>query len=113
MFKPGVSGNPGGKPLKVKTRREVKETEFNSLLRKVKPHVGIAVTVIAKMLTSPTTSDGNKLKAAEFIIDTYRDAVEELFERDGTTQDSLGQASQDDSAAAVFSLKVVGQDDKK
>lgn len=110
-----------GRPPKIareqRTRREIKEQELQTLLRKLKPHVAVSITSVAKMLTSSSVTDTNKLKAAEFIVDTYKEIIEELFEQEGTLADPLGKEpdtseNTNSEGAAVLSLRVVGDDNK-
>lgn len=98
------NGRPKRDPNRIVTKREVKEQELLSLLRKFKPNVTQAVITAARIMNSPTAADTSKLKAAVIILDNYKELVGKVY--DGIDEEDAAEEV-DQEAATVFSLKVI------
>ena len=85
------------------TRREIRENELLSILRKIKPHVSESIMTAAKIMKSDQAQDSNKLKAAVVLLNAYRDIVGDVY--NGVDVDEEGTEVQE--SAPVFSLKIV------
>lgn len=85
------------------TRREIRENELLSILRKIRPHVSDSIMTAAKIMKSDQSQDSNKLKAAVVLLNAYKDIVGEVY--NGADTDEEGTEVQD--TAPVFSLKIV------
>ena len=105
-----LKGNPNigkyakenaGKKL---TNRELREREFMSLLRKLKPHVSDAIMAAVKIMKNPEAAHQNQLKAATIILQQYKEVMEGVYDKD--YDEEAGEEVQ--QATPVFSLKVVG-----
>jgi hypothetical protein len=91
-------------PDKPKTNREVREQELLSLTRKLKPHLTKAVLETVKILDNSHSSDQNKLKAAAFLVGTYKDLIKETFDYRYDTEAAEEVQQQN---APVFSLRMI------
>lgn len=99
-----VKGRPvgGDKPL---TNRQIRERDFLSFLRKIKPHVAEAINAAVKIMGNTQASDANKLKAATIILQEYKDALGKVYDKD--YDESEGIEAQPVNKAPVFSLTMV------
>ena len=88
------------------TRREIRENELLSILRKIKPHIAESITTAAKIMKSDQAQDGNKLKAAVILLNAYRDIVGDVY--NGVDAEDEGTEVQD--TAPVFSWKMINKD---
>ena len=111
---PFVKGDPninrdGRRPKKdKKTPRQIRNSELESLLRKIKPHVSKSImTAVNIMDRSEDTTDASKLKAATIILDLYKETVVKLY--DGHDPDEDENLEELDTAP-VLSLKIVDND---
>lgn len=108
-FKPGQSGNPLGRiPKQDKpTAKQIKQKEFLSLLRKLKPLLSKSVNAASKIIDDEDASEAGKLRAAALLIQTYKDLVKEVYEDSGTDESAV---EIDNNTAPVFSMKVIDKD---
>lgn len=97
------------KGIKDKSRREIKEGEILSLLRKIKPHIAESVMTASRIMKNPEAADANKLKSAALLIGLYKDLLKDAYE--GGDEEQEGVEIQP-PAQAVFSLKMIDSKDK-
>lgn len=86
------------------TNRELREREFMSLLRKLKPLVADSINTAAKIMKNEKAADQNKLKAAVIILDNYKTMVGDVYDAD-YDEDEAEEIQQPNSP--VFSLKLI------
>lgn len=106
-----TKGNPNfGKknyfPEKM-SNRQLREREFMSLLRKLKPHVADAIMAAVKIMKNPEAAHANQLKAATILLQQYKETMEAVYDKDYDSEDAE-PVQQDNSP--VFSLKVINGD---
>ena len=108
-----VNGRPKVDKTKKLTRREIKEKEFLSLARKIRPHVAASIAAAVGIIKAGGSTDTNKLKAAAFLVTEYQKLIKETYsmEGDSDTEESVPEEVQGKSTATVFSLKMVGDED--
>lgn len=87
------------------TNRELREREFLSLLRKIKPLVADSINTAVKIMKDEKAADQNKLKAAVIILDNYKQMVTDVY--NGKYDEDEAEEIQQPNTP-VFSLKVVG-----
>lgn len=108
---PGQSANPNGRPKTIdrdkKTNREIRSAELLSLTRKLKPHLTRAIRAAIDILESKDASEAGKLRASALVIQTYRELIKDVFDRN--YDDESAEEVQPNSAA-ILSLTVVGTD---
>jgi hypothetical protein len=73
-----LNGRPKGDGKKL-TNREVREREFLSLLRKLKPLVAQSISTACKIMGNEEASHMNRLKAATIILSEYKSALENTY----------------------------------
>jgi hypothetical protein len=93
------------KEKKKPTRREIREKDLISLLRKFRPHVSEAILTASKVMKNPMSSETGKLKAAVIILDNYKELVDTVY--NGEDSDEQGEEIQETKNSAVLSLRVV------
>ena len=98
-------GRPIPERLEKPTRKQLKDRELLSLLRKLKPHVANAVMRAANIMDNKDAAHQNQLKAATIILDAYRKLNLDLYgdDVDGSEE---GEPIQQDNKP-LFSLTVV------
>lgn len=104
-YKINVAGRPSYKKM---TNKQIREKELLILLRKLKPHVAEAIKTAVGIMSSDTSSDQNKLRAATLILQEYKNTMEAAYDKiyDEEENEEINQQSDQ----PVFSLTVV---DKK
>lgn len=105
-----VKGNPDfGKKKYMPdkpTNRFLREREFMSLLRKLKPHVADAIMAAVKIMKNEEAAHANKLKAAVILLDQYERTMKQVYDKDYDEEESSeGEIQQQQTS--LFSLKVV------
>lgn len=95
------------KGAKRMTNRELREREFMSLLRKLKPLVADSINTAAKIMKNSEATDQNKLKAAVILLDNYKAMVGNVYE--GKYDEDEAEEVQQPNVPS-FSLKVVGDE---
>lgn len=108
MFVPGDPRiNRDGRPpidrSKKLTKREVKNQELLSILRRIKPHLSDSIMTAAKIMKSETAMDANKLKAAVILLNAYKEIVTDVYDND----EDQDEPSKQEDQTPVFSLKIV------
>jgi len=91
------------KPNREKSRREIKEQELLSLLRKIKPHIADSVMTASRIMKRDDAADANKLKSAALLIGLYKDLLKDAYE--GGDEDADGTEVQPN--APSFSLTMI------
>lgn len=99
--------NIAGRPLRIAkvTNRELREREFLTLLRKIKPLVAESINTAANIMRNEKASDQNKLKAATIILQQYTDMVGELYDKEYDEQETTNEIQQ--ANTPQFSLTMV------
>lgn len=105
-----LNGRPKGDGKKL-TNRQIREREFLSLLRKVKPMLADSVSVASKILKNEEATHANRLKACVIIVELYKDMVESTY--DEKYDEDEGEEVQPTNKSPVFSLTIVGGDKDK
>ena len=95
------------KPNREKSRREIKEQELLSLLRKLKPHISDSVLTASRIMKNAESADANKLKSAALLISLYKELLKDAYE--GGDEDADGTEVQP-SSGPVFSLRMISSD---
>jgi hypothetical protein len=100
-----INGRIDGKKAEPLTNRKIREREFLSLLRKLKPHVAESINTAIKIMGCEKATDVNKLKAATIILAEYKSAITETYNKD--YDEAEGVEPQPTTKAPVFSLTMV------
>lgn len=100
-----TSGRIDGKKAEPLTNRQIREREFLSLLRKLKPHVAESIKTAVEIMGCKDASDVNKLKAATIILAEYKSALGETYNKD--YDEAEGTEVQPTTKATIFSLTMV------
>lgn len=95
------------KPNREKSRREIKEQELLSLLRKLKPHISDSVLTASRIMKNNESADANKLKSAALLISLYKELLKDAYE--GGDEDADGTEVQP-NGGPVFSLRMINND---
>lgn len=101
MLDPSINSQGRPKVEGKLTRREIKEKEQMSILRKLKPHVSQAIVQAAKIMNNEKAAEASRLKACTIILDNYKELVGEVY--DGQ-DDEDGELIQDNTPKTAFSL---------
>ena len=118
-FKKSVNGvidpniNANGRPSREEkklTNRELREREFMSLLRKLKPLVAQSIATAVAVMHNKEAKDMNKLKAATIILAEYKSSLEHTYDKAYDEQE--GVEAQPTTAAPVFSLKMISNNEE-
>jgi hypothetical protein len=94
------------KPVKL-TNRQLREKEYLSLLRKLKPLVAESIKTAANIMRDDKAAHQNQLKAAVLVLQHYKDMVAETYAV-GYDEEAGEEIQQQN--APVFSLKMVNSD---
>ena len=92
--------------VKEKSRREIRETELLSLIRRVRPHLSESIMTAATIMKDKTAAHANQLKAAVILLNAYKELVNDLYA--GGDEDEEGVEVQ--SNTPVFSLRMLPVD---
>lgn len=90
---------------KEKSRREIREQELLSLLRKIKPHLSESIMTAATIMKNKEAGPGNQLKAAVILLNAYKELVNDAY--NGEDKEEEGTEVQPNQPA--FSLHVIPQ----
>lgn len=115
LYKGMAPLNPNGRPKRVlekekRTNRAARADEFLMLVRKFRPHLTKAVQAAVGILDNKEANDQNKLRASALIISTYKDLISSLYDK--AYDEDEAQDIQEKNAT-VFSLKMIGTDEKE
>lgn len=72
----GRVGNSKAVPL---TNKQVRDREFISLIRKLKPHLSPSIKTLMEINESEDATDQNRLKASALIIQLYKDLIKDVY----------------------------------
>ena len=97
------------KPNREKSRREIKEQELLSLLRKIKPHIADSVMTASRIMKNNESADANKLKSAALLISLYKELLKDAYE--GGDEEAEGTEVQPN--APSFSLTMIKKPDQE
>lgn len=86
------------------TNRQIREREFLSLLRKLKPLVAESINTAAKIMKNEEANDANKLKAAVILLDNYKAMVGQVYDVDHDEDENEPPQA---AAPVKFSLHVL------
>jgi phosphoenolpyruvate carboxylase len=100
-----MSGRIDGRKAEPLTNREVRNREFISLIRKLKPHLSSSVKTVMEIIESEDSSDQNKLKSAALVLQIYRELIKDVYSTEYDEQE--GQEIQPTTKAPVFSLTMI------
>jgi len=116
---PFIKGDPninrdGRRPKKdKKTPRQIRNSELESLLRKIKPHVSKSImTAVGIMDRVEDVSDASKLKAATIILDLYKDTVIKLYDGQDVETDEDLEEVEANKPFQVFSFDTEKKEDQ-
>ncbi len=102
---PNINTKGSIKPNREKSRREIKNQELLSLLRKIKPHLSESIMTAATIMKNKEAGAANQLKAAVILLNAYKELVGDAYSGD---DDGAGEEVQPNTP--VFSLKIVGNE---
>lgn len=91
--------------IKEKSRREIRNAELLSIIRKVKPHLSDSIMTAATIMRNKESGAGNQLKAAVILLNAYKELVNDLYEGD---DDEEGIEIQPNTP--TFSLRMINED---
>lgn len=94
------------------TRRQLKDRELLTLLRKIKPHMAEAILKSSQIMGDPTAAHQNQLRAATMLLDLYRKLVIDMYDGEEAEDDTSAVEIQRQNPKATFSLTVVKDQDK-
>lgn len=92
------------KPNREKSRREIKNQELLSLLRKIKPHLSESIMTAATIMKNKEAGAANQLKAAVILLNAYKELVGDAYSGD---DDETGEEVQPNQP--MFSLTMLKQ----
>lgn len=115
LYKGMPSLNPAGRPKKVlekekRTNREIRQSSLLEVARKLKPHISKSIMAAVAILDNKEASETNKLKAAAFMVTTYRDLLKDIY--DLKYSEDEGEEVQE-KGGAVLSLRVINTEDNE
>ena len=91
--------------IKEKSRREIRNAELLSIIRKVKPHLSDSIMTAANIMRNKDAQHGNQLKAAVILLNAYKELVNDLYDGDDEEE---GQEIQPNTP--TFSLRMINED---
>ena len=91
--------------IKEKSRRELKNAELLSLVRKIKPHLSESIMTAANIMKNKESGAGNQLKAAVILLNAYKELIGDLYDGDDEEE---GQEIQPNTP--IFSLRMLPTD---
>ena len=101
-------GRPPNDPDKVKTKREIRDSELLSLLRKIKPHLSDSIVTAAKIMKNDQAADTSRFKAGVILLDAYKELVNDVY--NGEDEEDEGMEVQPQANQPTFSLKMINAD---
>lgn len=99
-----MNGRIAGKKAEPLSNKDIRNREFISLIRKLKPHLTSSVKTLMEINESKDASDQNKLKASALIIQLYKDLIKDVYSVDYDEQE--GEEIQPTNAPK-FSLTMI------
>lgn len=96
-------------PVKI-TKRQQREKELLSLLRKIKPTVSEAIYTAVKIMRNEEAAHSQQLRAATILLDNYRKLTLDLAGMEEDEVDLIeDEVEEVQDNSPVFSLKIVGE----
>ena len=92
--------------VKEKSRRELKNAELISLVRKIKPHLSESIMTAATIMKNKESGAANQLKAAVILLNAYKELIGDLYDGDDEEEGIEIQPNQ----GPVFSLRMISND---
>ena len=92
--------------IKEKSRREIRNAELLSIIRKVKPHLSDSITTAATIMRNKESGAGNQLKAAVILLNAYKELVNDLYT--GGNEEDEGVEIQTNTP--TFSLRIINDE---
>jgi len=92
--------------VKEKSRRELKNAELLSLVRKIKPHLSESIMTAATIMKNKESGAGNQLKAAVILLNAYKELIGDLYDGDDEEEGQEIQPNQ----GPIFSLRMISND---
>jgi hypothetical protein len=99
---PNINTKGKIKPNREKSRREIKNQELLSLLRKIKPHLSESIMTAATIMKNKEAGAANQLKAAVILLNAYKELVGDVYSGD---DDEMGEEVQ--PSVPQFSLTML------
>lgn len=87
-----LNGRIAGKKAEPLTNKQVRDREFISLIRKLKPHLAPSIKTVMGIMESDDASDQNKLKSAALVLQIYRELIKDVY--DQQYDDAIGEEIQ-------------------
>ena len=102
--------NRSGRPKnnKPKTTRQAKIDDLDRLTRKLAPHLSLAITTAVDIMKNNTANDSNKLRAAAFITETYRQLTGQVFTWQDSDDEDDSKVEEVQQSAVIFTTKFAG-----
>lgn len=91
-----------------KTREEIGKEELSRILKRLKPLSLKAIHTLGHMLESESATEASKLKAAVYLLDKYKEYMEDLY-INAEDKDEEGDKKELEKAP-VYSLKMINTD---
>lgn len=108
-FTPGDKNiNRSGRPKMIgesRTKETIAKDELEMILRRLKPLSRKALTKLGVMLDDDTTSETNTIKIAVYVLDKYKDYLEQVYMGDDSEED--GADLKPAEVTPLFSFKMV------
>ena len=110
LLDPTINANGRPKVDSKLTRREIKEKEQMSILRKLKPHLSQAIITASKIMNDPNAAEAPRLKACTIILDNYKQLITEVYDGDDSSE---GEEVQTNQPKTLFSLHMLPPPEEK
>jgi hypothetical protein len=91
--------------VKEKSRRELKNAELISLVRKIKPHLSESIMTAATIMKNKESGAANQLKAAVILLNAYKELIGDLYDGDDEEEGVEIQPN-----TPIFSLRMLPTD---
>lgn len=99
------NGRPSREEKKL-TNRELREREFMSLLRKLKPLVAQSIATAVSVMQNKEASHMNQLKAATIILAEYKSSLEHVYDAAYDADDGI-EVQPTGPKAPIFSFTML------
>jgi hypothetical protein len=109
MIDPNINQLGQIKKPQMLNNRQLREREFLTLLRKLKPLVADSIKTASEIMKNEDASHQNKLKASVILLNAYRDTVGDLY--DTHYDEDPNEAVQEVNNNPMFSLTVINDPD--
>ena len=74
--------NTKGRPKNIekKNNKQLRMSAMLQLVRQLRPHLSKSVMAASRILDNPDSKDADKLKAANFLVGMYKDALKDAYD---------------------------------